>query len=506
MKRRLKQLGCFVGFLVLLIGLFLVVERSRGERALGERLTRLKNQGEVLEVSSLQPALVASNQNAFLLLATLTNRNDPVLTNISEGPPSLEFVQPGRALVAWRIDEWNLDEKETNDWQRFGPQVDAATNLVELLRFAANRPAYSSDFDYQKGFSDFQIGPLFTVKQGVQVLSAATLNDLRNHRLAEAHSNLCALVKLAVMQEPEPLIICQLVRFACASIAFNTTWQALQSPDWTDEQLAALQTIWSRARFAEDMERAIAMERAMTINYYENLRASASSLNRELADRGEFEELISGPLPSHGFILLHLHAPVWRFFWSAQDELRALNRWQLIVDRIRFARSNSWSALSSKVNPNDEIYEALFNPDEPRKMNVYDRARYLFSNAAFSINDLTIRRALQVQTLQHLVVTAIAVQRSQRASGELPKNLSELVPRYLSEVPIDNMDGKPVRYRIKSDAEFLLYSVGYDGTDDGGDCSLVSEKKSYGEIWNGKDVVWPSATKENPPLAHSRGG
>src|SRR5690606_25063129 len=117
--------------------------------------------------------------------------------------------------------------------------------------------------------------------------------------------------------------------------------------------------------FAEDMERAIEMERAMTINYYENLRASASSLNRELVDRGEFEELISGPLPSHGFVLLHLHAPVWRFSWSAQDELRALNRWQLVIDRARFARSNSWSALSSKVNPDDGIYETMFMPDKP---------------------------------------------------------------------------------------------------------------------------------------------
>src|SRR5690606_29064997 len=100
MKRRLKQLGYVVGFLVLLIGLFLIVERFRGERALGQRIAGLKNQGEILDVSGLKPPLIASNQNALLLLATLTNRNDAILTNISEGPPSLEFVQPGRALIA----------------------------------------------------------------------------------------------------------------------------------------------------------------------------------------------------------------------------------------------------------------------------------------------------------------------------------------------------------------------------------------------------------------------
>ncbi|HEY9510593.1 MAG TPA: hypothetical protein VIV82_12105 [Verrucomicrobiae bacterium] len=496
MKKRFKRLGYFLGFLVLLMGLFLVVERIRGERALGQRLVTLKKQGEVLEVARIQPPLVASNENAFLLLATLTNRSDAILTNISEGPPSLEFVKPGLALVSWQLNHWESGDKETNDWTIFGSQLENAANLIQLLRSAANQPAYSSEFDYQKGFSDFQIGPLVTAKQGVQVLSAATLNDLRNHRRAEAHSNLCALVKLAVMQEPEPLVICQLVRFACASIAFNTTWQALQSPDWTDEQLAALQTIWNRARFAWDMERAMEMERAMSIDYFENLRASASSLNRELAGRGEIEESIFGSLPSHGFLLHHLHAPVWRFSWSAQDELRALNRWQLIIDRARFARSHSWAALSSKVDPSDEIYTALFLPEEPEKMNAYDRARYLFSNETFSISDLMIRKALQVQTLQRLAVTAIAIQRSQRASGKLPKNLNELLPQFLSEVPIDSMDGKPIRYGSGTNTKFTLYSVGYDGKDDGGDSSLGSEKKSYHEIWDGKDAVWPSATEE----------
>jgi hypothetical protein len=40
---------------------------------------------------------------------------------------------------------------------------------------------------------------------------------------------------------------------------------------------------------------------------------------------------------------------------------------------------------------------------------------------------------------------------------------------------------------------FLLYSVGEDGRDDGGDPTPQEAKKRYRQIWDGRDAVWPSA-------------
>jgi hypothetical protein len=50
-------------------------------------------------------------------------------------------------------------------------------------------------------------------------------------------------------------------------------------------------------------------------------------------------------------------------------------------------------------------------------------------------------------------------------TGRLPQSLAELVPEYLSAVPVDDMDGKPLRY---SPEKKVLYSVGKDLSDDGG--------------------------------------
>jgi hypothetical protein len=69
------------------------------------------------------------------------------------------------------------------------------------------------------------------------------------------------------------------------------------------------------------------------------------------------------------------------------------------------------------------------------------------------------------------------------------------VPDFLAAPPRDLMDGQPLRYRLNSDGSFVLYSVGEDGQDEGGDPSTaVSDKDWQNEPpWAGRDWVWPRA-------------
>jgi len=49
--------------------------------------------------------------------------------------------------------------------------------------------------------------------------------------------------------------------------------------------------------------------------------------------------------------------------------------------------------------------------------------------------------------------------------GKLPDSLDELVPDYIKAIPLDDMDGKPMRY---SREKKIVYSVGEDLADSGG--------------------------------------
>jgi hypothetical protein len=66
-----------------------------------------------------------------------------------------------------------------------------------------------------------------------------------------------------------------------------------------------------------------------------------------------------------------------------------------------------------------------------------------------------------------LLMADLAVRLYQREHERLPQTLSDLVPSYLPSVPIDPYSGQPLIYRPE-DGSFLLYSVGQDGSDDGG--------------------------------------
>lgn len=493
-RRWLTRLGLLFGLLIFSLLAFAIVEHFRGKAMFSRRIAELKSSGEELKVAAFLPKPVELGKNAFTILATLTTRTESILTNAAYGPPSMNFNETTRAVVAWKLARWEASDGVTNDWDWLAPQLNDAGELIAQLQAAAACPEYDCGFDYNKGFLDFQIGPLHTVKNAAQVLSAATIHELYRGNVNAAHSNLCTLAKLVVMQEPEPLVICQLVRFACATIAFNTTWQLMQSTELTQPQLAELQAIWARAQFAEDMGRALEMERAMAMTFAEQLRSSSANLEFTLNEQESVVDTVGdllGSLPARGFVLHRIYAPFWRFAWSAQDELRSLNRWQFMIKRERFARTNSWADLASKEDPDLEVYAHLFDDGEEYKPNIYDRLRYLFSNRTFSITDVIIRKELEAQTLQRLAVTAIAIQRFRKAQAKLPSDLNALVPGYLSAVPMDPMDGKPLRFRKESESSFLLYSVGRDGKDDGGDASPAAPEKPYRQIWDGKDALWP---------------
>src|SRR5438445_5546158 len=68
---------------------------------------------------------------------------------------------------------------------------------------------------------------------------------------------------------------------------------------------------------------------------------------------------------------------------------------------------------------------------------------------------------------------------------------SQLIPDYLVRLPRDAIDGKTLRYRRLTDGSFLLYSIGDNARDDGGDPVVELSRSDSTSMWNGRDLVWP---------------
>ena len=87
--------------------------------------------------------------------------------------------------------------------------------------------------------------------------------------------------------------------------------------------------------------------------------------------------------------------------------------------------------------------------------------------------------------------TIVAVLRWQLEKNQYPANLNELVKAgFLDELPMDSFSDKPLVYK-KTDGDFILYSVGFNFTDDGGEHG--KDRSGNIRTWsdNGDTVFWP---------------
>lgn len=110
------------------------------------------------------------------------------------------------------------------------------------------------------------------------------------------------------------------------------------------------------------------------------------------------------------------------------------------------ALNNQWAMVKAFLRGNfaGEIMMAVTIPDFNT---VLERQCY----TDFLVESSRLRLALLAYKLKN---------------GNTPETLKKLVPEYLTEIPADPFDGKPIRYNQEKN---ILYSVGKNIIDDGGD-------------------------------------
>lgn len=195
------------------------------------------------------------------------------------------------------------------------------------------------------------------------------------------------------------------------------------------------------------------------------------------------------------FLKRQVYCRMWRFAWLDQDERRSLVFMERLLAISRAATTNkSFVALEPAIKGLHEY---------PESMSFYDRLRYPRPFALFSLS-VAISKAMRAETDPSLVICAVALKRYSLRYQSPPASLDALVPEFLSSVPIDYMDGKPIKYRLDTGGSFVLYSVGADGKDDGGNFALLPDKTNRHNLWDRKDWVWPAPAQPDEIRAYRR--
>jgi len=454
-------------------------------------IAKLKAQGEPMDLAQVIPPPVPPEQNGvpFITNALENLNSEGVVAN--NPPPAMLMIAPGKAMIGWQQADIHTFGKRRNTWEDLGRELAAARSDLDSFQNLTNHPVLNFNLDYQK-LPYLSLAYLASLKRSAQWLSAAAIYDLHQGNPKNACADVGAMLAIVKGETDERILISQLVRFAIASMAADCTWEILQDPDVSDDDLAQLQQDWQSLEFTAPLEQNLMFERVELLQRFGQMQKSSEKFDQlweefYTSDSSPNRNRYAAPLEKRSSFLRKWDELRWRWFWSYQDELRGLQMFQAAIAAWRMAETNENFQLSQSSAL------AVMKPDQ----NSSDDLRNYFSQLAGDFQPVA-RKTAANQTSRNVIVAAIALKRYELRHHQLPATLEALTPDLLQTVSIDFMDGQPLRYRPNTDGTFLLYSVGDNRVDDGGDPSRAKGVTGSYYDWQNPsalDWVWPQPTE-----------
>jgi hypothetical protein len=421
-------------------------------------------------------------------------------------PAGMKMVAPGKAMICWQQPEVHGYDA-TNSWEDVAAAVAQNKQALELMRQITEHPALDFQIHYERGMGgdfDWTNLNLIQLKRSAQYLAAAAVLDLHRGDSVSAAKNIQAMLVLVDAAQKQRYVISELVGIAIAAITQNVTWEILQSPQIAEAQLAGLQSDWEHLDFLHGYKDALQMERVsgeLTLSRWRNssteLEKYFGVLRQTSENLGVDDEVESTLAKSKTTAKIFF----WRFWWSYPDELRSLCGHEALMESLGEVETNG--AYLAALQHQQARLDALgINKVNSELDGMFSKDNDFHSMLSESIAPLayTFHHVMAAESSKRVVITAIALKRCQLKHGNYPTDLNALVPEFIPVVPLDPVGGQPLHYRRNADGTYLLYSVGENGMDDGGDPSLekgVAGSNFYWQNPRALDWVWPqSATEE----------
>jgi hypothetical protein len=350
-------------------------------------------------------------------------------------------------------------------------------SAIEELRAASRLPSSRFPLSYDRDEPAGILLPhLAALKAATVTLKLRAAAELQNGQTDAALADIKLMLYLAGSIRSETFLISQLVRIAQVEIALQPIYDGLAAHRWTDTQLAALDAELSKVDFIADFKAAMRGELAFSIRETEYMRRTRDFQALDYDIDGHHER-------SDAFNLQMSLLPDGLFY---QNELQ-LARMELeyilpMVDSDKRIIAPSIVLQKGQSATNDFASRGSH--------------AILARMTLPSIVNSTERFA-RGQTHVDLARVAIALERYRLAHGEYPATLDSLTPQFMTVIPHDIINGQPLNYHRPSNDQFVLYSVGWNETDDGGMVvyhkSKENEPKSVDD--RAGDWVWKYPAK-----------
>jgi hypothetical protein len=342
------------------------------------------------------------------------------------------------------------------------------------IREALKRPYAIIPGDYSQPYA-MPIPSLVTMRMLAQTLAQRTQCFLLLNRPEAALAELTLMHDVCrILEKPptgQPMTLVEaMINVAITGLYVSTVHEGFRLHGWQEPQMAAIQAQLEGLNLLPYVTDAFRMEQSAAIN---------------CGERINFRKLMSGESFGYGpkTFWLKTRSHVYDLMprgWVYQNILFSAELMQKQIDRFDPA--------------NVVIFPKKWNQSNDEMSAAFDHFN-LFHLLA-SIATPNFGKALQTlafnQTLANQAQIACALERYHLAHGDYPESLAALVPQFIEKLPHDIIGGQPLPYRRTDDGKFLLYSVGWNETDDGG---VTARDKSGNEDRTKGDWGWQYPAK-----------
>lgn len=493
---RLLRKGLFVlACLATLIAFLYVEENWRGKRAWENYKREWEAKGEKFDLASYEPPPVPDEENFAMtpFLAPLFDLNPRPL-------------QPGQSLwrdsnAVERVQNFAKELKEPKsgaDWNK-GELTDlsawvsaqhkkgepekpalnrtaAATEVLRILeqyrpvmdelQTASQRPyarfnVHYSDKDQNP--VEILLPHLGFVKVSARIFHLRASAELALGRTDQACADVKTALYLAGSIKGEPFLVSELVRIAILQLTLQRpVWDGLAGHQWSDAQLAEFQQRLGGIDLLAEYGHAIRGERGLEIDGLDYMRTHRKELNNLDGNTTLISWLVPGG-----------------FFYQNELVMSRMHQ-EINLPEVDAAKHRVYVNLPSG-SEDDLMNKELSAGFPPYTMFV----RILFPALAKAR-----MKSAYAQTLVDEAMVACALERYRLAHGEFPQSLDALTPQFIQKIPNDIFTGGPLKYQRAGDGRFMLYSVGWNGTDDGGIVARHKGESGTVDLDQG-DWVWP---------------
>ncbi|GEM_PF-3483941 len=304
----------------------------------------------------------------------------------------------------------------------------ANSKAIELVHKASSMD--SCRFQVEISDAERSLAYHSKLRQAARILYLQAVISSEEGNLQKAFESAIDSCRLTMSLENEPLPDSFITQMALEHMALDSVERLIARGGLDEKQLSQIGKEVSRFESMKSLERAYAGERALVLSEYY---------------LEEFMEYAVYGFP--GFVRSSPFLKKMVFFLFDVSCLRMINN----LSGIGF--------LTELIELSKNRPESILSPLKKIDGKIDCLPSYLFAVKIYMphLCSITEKKILLVSRTR-VVLTAVAVESYLLINKKLPENLS---------VPVDPVDGKPVRY-VKTEKGFLIYSTGADGQDNKG--------------------------------------